>query len=199
MIVVVKIQHTLGNYKMIIWIAGMSCVGKSTIIRKIISNYDKGEDYKPQKYFHCTKFEKFLLIGGRYYNKITNPGSDYIYAGKDRFKDFMIKEYYKHNKMLIEGSRFFRKEILHWLIDNYKLKIYYLEVDIKTLDDRSIDRGGWHDKKRTDKRTSNEIKKMNNLINDKKISQHLEVLHNNTITDSDNNVKIIERKLYGGK
>ena len=111
---------------MIIWIAGMSCVGKSTIIRKIISNYDKGEDYKPQKYFHCTKFENFLLIGGRYYNKTTNPGSDYIFAGKDRFKNFMEQEYPKHKNMLIEGQKFFRKEILHWLIDNLKYIIYQL-------------------------------------------------------------------------
>jgi hypothetical protein len=184
---------------MIIWLAGISCVGKSTIMRDIISKFPEGEKVRPTKYFDCIKFDNFIIIGGRYYRKTSNPGSDYIFAGKDRFKNFMEQEYPKHKNMLIEGQKFFRKEILHWLIDNYELKIYYLSVDINTLDERSTDRGGWWDKKRTDKRTNNEIKKMNNLINDKKISQHLEILQNNTMTDIDNNAKIIERWLVTNK
>ena len=132
---------------MVIWVAGMSCVGKSTIFRRLINNYDRGELIRPTKYFDCIKFDNFLIIGGRYYNNTKNPGSDYIFAGKDKFKEFIEQEYPKHENMIIEGQKFLRKEILYWLIENYKIKIYYLSVDRNFLDKRSEERNGWWDKK----------------------------------------------------
>ena len=65
--------------------------------------------------------------------------------------------------MIIEGQKFLRKEILDWLIENYKIKIYYLSVDRNLLDKRSEERNSWWDKERTDKRTLNEIKRMNKI------------------------------------
>ena len=97
---------------MIIWLAGMSCVGKSTIVKRVMSHYPNGEKITPTKYFECVKFDDFLIIGGRYYSKTTNPGSDFIFAVKDRFKNFIEQEYPKHKNMLIEGQKFFRKEII---------------------------------------------------------------------------------------
>ena len=178
---------------MIIWIVGMSCVGKSTIFRRIIDSYNKGELITPTKYFQCIKFDNFLIIGGRYYNKTKNPGSDYIFAGKDKFKEFIKQEYPKHENMLIEGQKFLRKEILHWLIENYKIKIYYLSADRKFLNERSEVRNGWWDKKRSDIRTDKEFKKMNILLNDKEISKYVEILQNNTIIESESNTKIIAK------
>ena len=171
---------------MIIWVAGMSCVGKSTIFRKIIDNYDKGELIRPTKYFDCIKFDNFLIIGGRYYRKTTNPGSDYIFAGKDRFKEFIKQEYPKHKNMIIEGQKFLRKEILDWLIENYKIKIYYLSVDRNLLDKRSEERNSWWDKERTDKRTLNEINRMNKILSNKRFENIIEKRTNETENDSEN-------------
>ena len=106
---------------MIVWISGLSCSGKSTIVKNIVRNQDdnigdivlrKGNLIEPTEYFDCIQFEDFTVIGGRYYSDQTNPGSDRIFAGADRFKDFIIQEYNNHKNFLIEGSRFFRKEII---------------------------------------------------------------------------------------
>tara|TARA_Y100001972_G_scaffold115167_1_gene151582 strand:- start:78 stop:638 length:561 start_codon:yes stop_codon:yes gene_type:complete len=170
---------------MIIWLAGMSCVGKSTIMRNIISKFPEGEKVRPTKYFDCIKFDNFITIGGRYYNKTTNPGSDYIFAGKDKFQDFITQEYPKHKKMLIEGSKFFRPEIISWLMDNnYKLKIYYLSTDINNLNQRAKNRGGWWDKKRTEKRTLSEIKRLEKILTNKTFSSIIEQRTNETMEQS---------------
>ena len=170
---------------MIIWLAGMSCVGKSTIMKNIISKFPEGEKVRPTKYFDCIKFDNFITIGGRYYNKTTNPGSDYIFAGKDKFQDFIRQEYPKHKKMLIEGSKFFRSEIISWLVDNnYKLKIYYLSTDINNLNQRAEDRGGWWDKKRTEKRTLSEIKRLEKIFTNEKFNNLINQRKNETMKQS---------------
>ena len=170
---------------MIIWLAGMSCVGKSTIMRDIISKFPEGEKVRPTKYFDCIKFDNFITIGGRYYTKTPNPGSDFIFAGKDKFQYFIRQEYPKHKKMLIEGQKFFRPDILSWLIDNdYKLKIYYLFVDENDLDERAKNRGGWWDKKRTEKRTLSEIKRLEKVLTNETFSSIIEQRINQTMKQS---------------
>ena len=170
---------------MIIWLAGMSCVGKSTIMKNIISKFPEGEKVRPTKYFDCIKFDNFITIGGRYYTKSTNPGSDYIFAGKDKFQNFIRQEYPKHKKMLIEGSKFFRSEIISWLVDNnYKLKIYYLSTNINNLNQRAEDRGGWWDKNRTEKRTLSEIKRLEKILINEKFNNLIEQRKNETMKQS---------------
>ena len=87
--------------------------------------------------------------------------------------------------MLIEGQKFFKPEIISWLIENkYKLKIYYLSVDINNLNQRANHRGGWWDKKRTDTRTSNEIKRLNKILDDKSFKDVIEQRENKTMEHS---------------
>lgn len=178
---------------MIVWISGLSCSGKSTIVKNIVRNQDdnigdivlrKGNLIKPTKYFDCIQFEDFTIIGGRYYSDQTNPGSDRIFAGADRFKDFIIQEYNNHKNFLIEGSRFFRKEVLDWLVSEYELKIFHIETDRSIIEERSKDRNGWWDKQRTDRRTDNELKKFDKILNDNILKQHITVYENNTMEDS---------------
>ena len=83
----------------------------------------EGTLVEPTKNFECIQFKDFMVIGARYYSNATNPGTDLIFAGNDRFKEFIIQEYDNHKNLLIEGSKFFRKDILDWLISKYKLKI----------------------------------------------------------------------------
>ena len=178
---------------MIVWISGLSCSGKSTIVKNIVRNQDdnigdivlrKGNLIEPTEYFDCIQFEDFTVIGGRYYSDQTNPGSDRIFAGADRFKDFIIQEYNNHKNFLIEGSRFFRKEILDWLVSKYELKIFHIETDRSIIEERSKDRNSWWDKERTDRRTDNELKKFDKILNDNILKQHITVYENNTIEDS---------------
>ena len=179
---------------MIVWITGLSCSGKSTIVKNIVRSQDddvggltirKGELITPTKYFDCIQFENFTVIGGRYYTDQTNPGSDRIYAGKDRFKEFITQEYNNHKNFLIEGSRFFRKEILEWLVNEYELKIYHIETDRSKVEERSKDRNGWWDRQRTDRRTDNELKKFNEILNDDNLKQYITVVRNDKIEDID--------------
>ena len=178
---------------MIVWISGLSCSGKSTIVKNIVRNQDdnigdivlrKGNLIEPTEYFDCIQFEDFTVIGGRYYSDQTNPGSDRIFAGADRFKDFIIQEYNNHKNFLIEGSRFFRKEILDWLVSKYELKIFHIETDRSIIEERSKDRNGWWDKERTDRRTDNELKKFDKILNDNILKQHITVYENNTMEDN---------------
>ena len=178
---------------MIVWISGLSCSGKSTIVKNIVRNQDdnigdivlrKGNLIEPTEYFDCIQFEDFTVIGGRYYSDQTNPGSDRIFAGADRFKDFIIQEYNNHKNFLIEGSRFFRKEILDWLVSKYELKIFHIETDRSIIEERSKDRNSWWDKQRTDRRTDNELKKFDKILNDNILKQHITVYENNTMEDS---------------
>tara|TARA_B100000925_G_C21780855_1_gene376167 strand:+ start:42 stop:626 length:585 start_codon:yes stop_codon:yes gene_type:complete len=178
---------------MIVWISGLSCSGKSTIVKNIVRNQDdnigdivlrKGNLIEPTKHFDCIQFEDFTVIGGRYYSDQTNPGSDRIFAGADRFKDFIIQEYNNHKNFLIEGSRFFRKEVLDWLVSEYELKIFHIETDRSIIEERSKDRNGWWDKQRTDRRTDNELKKFDKILNDNILKQHITVYENNTMEDS---------------
>ena len=178
---------------MIVWISGLSCSGKSTIVKNIVESQNKnfgdivikeGTLVEPTKYFNCIQFEDFTVIGGRYYSDQTNPGSDRIFAGADRFKDFIIQEYNNHKNFLIEGSRFFRKEVLDWLVSEYELKIFHIETDRSIIEERSKDRNGWWDKQRTDRRTDNELKKFDKILNDNILKQHITVYENNTMEDS---------------
>ena len=178
---------------MIVWISGLSCSGKSTIVKNIVESQNKnfgdivikeGTLVEPTKYFNCIQFEDFTVIGGRYYSDATNPGSDKIFAGADRFKDFIIQEYNNHKNFLIEGSRFFRKEVLDWLVSEYELKIFHIETDRSIIEERSKDRNGWWDKQRTDRRTDNELKKFDKILNDNILKQHITVYENNTMEDS---------------
>jgi len=185
---------------MIVWISGLSCAGKSTIVKNIVRSQDdnidglivrKAQMIKPTKYFDCMQFEDFTVIGGRYYTDQTNPGSDRIFAGKDRFKEFIIQEYDNHKNFLIEGSRFFKKEVLDWLVDNYELQIIHIETDRTIIEERSKDRNGWVDKERTDRRTDNELKKFDKILNDDNLKQYITVYENKTMDDSDNIAKEI--------
>ena len=178
---------------MIVWISGLSCSGKSTIVKNIVESQNKnfgdivikeGTLVEPTKYFNCIQFEDFTVIGGRYYSDQTNPGSDRIFAGADRFKDFIIQEYNNHKNFLIEGSRFFRKEVLDWLVSEYELKIFHIETDKSIIEERSKDRNGWWDKQRTDRRTDNELKKFDKILNDNILKQYITVYENNTMEDS---------------
>ena len=182
---------------MIIWISGLYCTGKSTIVKNIVESQNKnfgditikeGTLVEPTKNFECIQFKDFMVIGARYYSNATNSGTDLIFAGNDRFKEFIIQEYDNHKNLLIEGSKFFRKDILDWLISKYKLKIFHLETDISIMEERSKNRNNYAKKVgktgSTDKITNYAIKVYDEILNDSILKKYITICKNETMEDS---------------
>tara|TARA_Y100000817_G_C16679682_1_gene465325 strand:- start:35 stop:604 length:570 start_codon:yes stop_codon:yes gene_type:complete len=184
---------------MVIWITGTSCVGKSTIVKNIIKQFDNFEICKPVGKIRCTKFGDLLVVGGTYMKKVKLPGLDadsrpHSKSAKvNNFKDLISREYSKNKNILCEtqSRAFLNKDILYWLIDNFKFKMFYLTTDKTTLDDRAKKRNALYDKLRTDKRTIKDINYVNSIVSDEKISKHIIELTNDNMCDSMENTKII--------
>ena len=184
---------------MVIWLAGTSCVGKSTIVKNIIKQFDSFEICKPVGIIRCTKFGKLLVVGGTYTKKVNSPGLDGDVRGSkvkrnNNFKELISREYSKNQNILCETQSpvFFNKELLYWLIDNFQFKMFHLKTDKTTLDERAKKRNcGWWDKQRTDKRTIKDINYVNSIVSDEKISKHIIELTNDNMCDSMENTKII--------
>ena len=131
---------------MIYWISGVACSGKSTLIKSILNKYtdfpNSYEIYKPIKNISCIKFDDFLLIGSNYFNsrikKQTSYGIDNCRSNYKEIKEIIRQEHSKHNNILLETfiPKYFKEELLLWLVELYKLKILYLQVDKNILDDR---------------------------------------------------------------
>ena len=68
--------------------------------------------------------------------------------------------------------------------NNYKLKIYYLSTDINNLNQRAEDRDGWWDRKRTEKRTLSEIKRLEKILTNENFSSIIEQRINQTMKQS---------------
>ena len=112
----------------------------------------------------------------------------------NNFKDVINREYSKNKNILCEtqSSMFLNKDLLYWLIDNFKFKIFYLTTDKTKLDERAKKRNaGWWDKHRTDKRTIKDIDYVKSIVSDEKISKHIIELTNDNMYDSMENTKII--------
>ena len=188
----------------VVWITGVSCSGKSTLVKNIIQKFDKHEIYKPVNKIRCIKFDRFLVVVGTYTKKVNLPGLDSEefsprHLLKNEFKKVIIEEYPKYENILCETRTpaFFNKDILYWLIDTHKLQIFYLTTEKGILDDRAKNRKGknnkqnFWDRKRTDKRTMKEFSSLEILISDEKISKYTKELRNDNMEDSMKNTKTI--------
>lgn len=186
---------------MIYWISGVACSGKSTLIKSILNKYtdfpNSYEIYIPIKNISCIKFNDFLLIGSNYLsNKIkkqTNLGIDNCRSNHKEIKEIIIQEYTKHNNILLETfiSRYFKEELLLWLIKLYELKILHLQVDKNILDKRGEERNCDVDKLRNEEIKINQLKRVESIIKHNKIKQYVSILHNKDKKDLSNNVKLI--------
>jgi len=186
---------------MIYWISGVACSGKSTLIKSILNKYtdfpNSYEIYKPIKNISCIKFNNFLLIGSNYLNsriiKQTSYGIDSCRSSHKEIKEIIIKEHSKHNNILLETfiPKYFKEELLLWLIELYELKILYLQVDKNILDKRGEERNCDVDILRNEKIKINQLKKVESIIKHNKIKQYVSILQNKDKKDLSNNVKLI--------
>ena len=127
---------------MIIMIGGAPCTGKSTLMRSILKELEKGEKIEPMKLFPCQIHDDILVIG--YYPEgETFGGTDKISHGAiPHFRDFINQEKPKWKHIIVEGDRFFRMKDVEWLINNFDdAKIFVLEVSREIENQRHKDRG----------------------------------------------------------
>ena len=125
---------------MIIIIGGVPCSGKTTLMKKIISDLGSYELYEPISLFKCQKYKDILVVG-QYPENETFGGTDRLsYGTINKFQEFINQEVTKHKHILIEGDRFFQAKNLEFLLDEHDAIVYILKIQLEEEKRRHIER-----------------------------------------------------------
>tara|TARA_Y100000361_G_C11152044_1_gene341733 strand:+ start:66 stop:596 length:531 start_codon:yes stop_codon:yes gene_type:complete len=166
----------------LIAIGGIPAVGKSTIVKKFITDNINWKTFKFKKvYGHFT--EKLnLMIVGKYVVGDVFSGTDKLsMAVQPDFEDFLEK-YNKHN-ILFEGDRLFNIKTLKKAKELINTKVYIIES--KHTDDRHIQRND----NQSEKFIKGRITKIENVKN--YLNGNYTLLNNDLETDIEKNYNII--------
>ena len=184
-------------YKMIYWITGQACSGKTKLIKSILNNYvdfpNTYEIYKPVKEISCIKFKDFLLVGSNYLrNKARSLGIDNSRGSLSEL-ELLIKQEYSKCDILLETFRpkYFNIDFILRLKKMYDLKIFYLQTDKEILDERGRTRNHIWDRERTEKKKYIQMKKIESVIENDEVKSCVIKLENNNENDLSTNVKLI--------
>ena len=167
---------------MIVWITGPSASGKSTINYKVVESLGVG--YRNKK--HSVDFYSFndIIAIGRYSKPgRTLNGTDGVMVSKDKLKKFIDVEYPNWRHILMDGSKFVNEEVLDHLL-KYNVKIFYLDVPMDKIINRSQKRNNGWDKQNTLRKRENQIKKYDALYNMPKYKELIEIRENLNMEDS---------------
>ena len=184
-------------YKMIYWITGQACSGKTKLIKSILNCYvdfpNTYEIYKPVKEISCIKFKDFLLVGSNYLrNKARSLGIDNSRGSLSEL-ELLIKQEYSKCDILLETFRpkYFNIDFILRLKKMYDLKIFYLQTDKEILDERGRTRNYIWDRERTEKKKYIQMKKIESVIENDEVKSCVIKLENNNENDLSTNVKLI--------
>ena len=177
-------------YEVITIIMGASCTGKTTLVNNLKERHEEVDLYVPIKKIKVRKFKNFLLVQ----QSLTNNFWTFTYADSiSEIKEILQKEYSNNNNILFEVEKpTLNKNFLYWLIDEYKVKIIHLTTSIDILNERAKIRNLSWDKKRTDRKTINQTKRIVDLLNDNKIKKYVTTLPNVSETDFKNNLDTLD-------
>ena len=177
-------------YEVITIIMGASCTGKTTLVNNLKERHKEIDLYVPIKKIKVRKFKNFLLVQ----QSLTNNFWTFTYAASiSEIKEILQKEYSNNNNILFEVEKpTLNKNFLYWLIDEYKVKIIHLTTSIDILNERAKIRNLSWDKKRTDRKTINQTKRIVDLLNDNKIKKYVTTLPNVSETDFKNNLDTLD-------
>ena len=169
---------------------GASCTGKTTLVNNLKERHEEVDLYVPIKKIKVRKFKNFLLVQ----QSLTNNFWTFTYADSiSEIKEILQKEYSNNNNILFEVEKpTLNKNFLYWLIDEYKVKIIHLTTSIDILNERAKIRNLSWDKKRTDRKTINQTKRIVDLLNDNKIKKYVTTLPNVSETDFKNNLDTLD-------
>ena len=170
---------------------GASCTGKTTLVNNLKERHKEIDLYVPIKNIKVEKFETFLLIQHDHYKN--NLWNMHLSTSTSEIKKILQKEYSNNNNILFEVEKpTLNKNFLYWLIDEYKVKIIHLTTSIDILNERAKIRNLSWDKKRTDRKTINQTKRIVDLLNDNKIKKYVTTLPNVSETDFKNNLDTLD-------
>ena len=155
---------------MIICIMGVSCVGKTTLIKNIIKRYKFIKRYKPiEQYFTVKKYEKFLVIQR---TRLTQNQ-------KNEVIQILQKEVSNNKNIILDVDKVIDKDFLYWIIDNnHDLKIFHITASKTITDYRAKKRGKFWDKHITENTKLRHREEMYNLMEDSKIKNYVIELPN---------------------
>ena len=175
-------------YEVITIIMGASCTGKTTLVNNLKERHEEVDLYVPIKKIKVEKFKTFLLIQHHHYRN-----NQWVSTSISEIKEILQKEYSNNNNILFEVEKpTLNKNFLYWLIDEYKVKIIHLTTSIDILNERAKIRNLSWDKKRTDRKTINQTKRIVDLLNDNKIKKYVTTLPNVSETDFKNNLDTLD-------
>tara|TARA_B100000927_G_scaffold267296_1_gene241318 strand:+ start:291 stop:824 length:534 start_codon:yes stop_codon:yes gene_type:complete len=151
---------------MVIFIGGIPCSGKSTLMRELISRFGSSKLIEPMPLFKCQEYDN-ILVCGQYPEGETFGGTDKLsYGAIPKFREFVdyATSNYKHT--IIEGDRFFRAEDIEWVLDNHEAEVYILTVPLEEEKRRHLEREDTQTEKWLEGRRSqiNNIQKNFNLM-----------------------------------
>jgi cytidylate kinase len=128
---------------MIIMIGGVPCAGKTTLMKKVISELGETELVEPMKLFKCMRYKKGLIVGNYPIGEMYGGTDRLAYGVISKFSRFITKQQKLHKHIIVEGDRFFIGKHLEWLFKKYKknqVKVYILEASQEELDRRHKER-----------------------------------------------------------
>ena len=113
---------------MILSIIGAPAVGKSSLLKSVLSELDGEPEYiEPLKLFRCTKYNDILCLGQ--YNENEFSGTDswsYSVLAKGKFENFIADQTKRFHRIIFEGDRLTSK--VEWLTQNYPTKVFLLTI-----------------------------------------------------------------------
>ena len=167
---------------------GASCTGKTTLVNNLKERHEEVDLYVPIKKIKVEKFKTFLLIQHHHYRN-----NLWVSTSISEIKEILQKEYSNNNNILFEVEKpTLNKNFLYWLIGEYKVKIIHLTSSIDILNEIAKIRNLSWDKKRTDRKTINQTKRIVDLLNDNKIKKYVTTLPNVSETDFKNNLDTLD-------
>lgn len=167
----------------LIAIGGQPAVGKTTIVRQFLINYDNWKIFKFKKLYGHYHKELNLIILGVYKAKELFSGTDRLsMAVQPDFNEFMDKEKPPYN-ILFEGDRLFNLKTIIKAKQTMKVQVYI--VTSKHTNQRHIDRKDTQ----SDKFIKGRVTKVNN-IKGYLIEDYIDLI-NDEENDINKNYKII--------
>lgn len=175
----------------VIAIGGYPGVGKSTLVRKLISKLEEPEQAKAFTMDYLGFWNTNLVIMGSYKQDELFPGTDrFSMAVQPNWEKFLTSQKDSNFTLLFEGDRLFNGKTIKFLHENkIEYRVCFVLADSKLIEQRNISRSKQDPSWRRGRQT-----KVDNIVKQVPI---LTILRNDTDLDAEQSVEIL-RMLIGG-
>lgn len=176
----------------VIAVGGEPGAGKSTLMKKILSNLDWKEQYTNFKlvpYLQCGKY----YILGKYEEGETFSGTDRMSMAVQPEAIKFLASLDKDSVVIYEGDRLFTSSFLEHCLENYDLEIIYLQTESEIRKDRYKERGSNQNETWLQGRET----KIANILSNMMLMFNVVRFNNNCLRDQEKIVEHIMKHLEG--